>query len=332
MVTIRDVMSSFELYQPSNTEDALALLDRLGDDTWVMAGGKDSLNWFKDRIARPKSVVELMSIEEMKGIRETADGIEIGALTTVTERENNPLIQSKYGLLAESARRVASPQIRNAGTIGGNVSQDTRCWYYQDGLPCYRAGGNTCFADTPVGQNREHAIFGADRCVAVTPSDTAPAFVAMEAQMVIRSSKGERVVDAEDFFVGPGVDIKKMTTLKPGEILTHIRVPNTWAGARFYFEKVADRNTWDFALVNIAAVLKVSGGTIQGARIVAGGVEPVPRRIIAAEQLVTGETQSEETAALAGRVSVRGAKPLNFNHFKVPLLESLVKRAVRDAA
>lgn len=332
MVTIRDMMPSFELYQPSSTEDALDLLDRLGDDTWVMAGGKDSLNWFKDRIARPKAVVELMSIEEMKGIKETADGVEIGALTTLTELETNPIIQSKYGLLAESARRAASPQIRNAGTVGGNVSQDTRCWYYQDGLPCYRAGGNTCFADTPVGMNREHTIFEADRCVAVTPSDTAPALVALEAQMVIRSSGGERVVDAEDFFVGPAKDIKRMTVLKQGEILTHIRIPNTWAGSRFYFEKIADRNAWDFALVNIAAAIKVSGGSIQGARIVSGGVQATPRRIIAAEELVTGETQSEETAALAGRVSVRGAKPLNYNHFKVPLLENLVKRAVRDAA
>lgn len=332
MVTIRDMMPSFELYQPSRTEDALELLDRLGDDAWVMAGGKDSLNWLKDRNARPKAVVELMSIEEMKGIKETPDGVEIGALTTLTQLETNPLIQSKYRVLADGARGAASPQIRNAGTLGGNVSQDTRCWYYQDGLPCYRAGGNTCFADTPVAMNREHAIFGADRCVAVTPSDTAPAMVVLEAQMVIRNSKRERVVDAEDFFVGPGVDIKRMTTLKPGEILTHIRIPNTWAGSRFYFEKIADRNTWDFALVNIAAALKVSGGVIQGARVVAGGVEPVPRRITAAEALVTGEAQSEEVAALAGRVSVRGAKPLNYNHFKVPLLESLVKRAIRDAA
>lgn len=232
MVTIRDMMPSFELYQPSTIEDALALLDQHGKDAWVMAGGKDSLNWFKDRIKRPKAVVELTGIAAMKGIRETADGIEIGALTTLTEIETNPLIQAKFRVLSDAVRKAASPQIRNAGTIGGNVAQDARCWYYQDGLPCYRAGGNTCFADTPAGQNREHALFNADRCVSVTPSDSAPALLVLEAKMVIRNSGGERVVEAEDFWIGPKIDITRMTVLKDDDILTAIRIPNTWAGAK----------------------------------------------------------------------------------------------------
>ena len=144
----RDMMPSFELLQPAKLADALSLLDRRGKDIWKMAGGNDSLDWFKDRVKRPKAVMDLGGIAELKGIRETADGIEIGALTTLAEIANSPVIQSKFKVLAEAAGRVASPQIRNVSTIGGNASQDARCWYYRSGLNCYRAGGNTCFADT----------------------------------------------------------------------------------------------------------------------------------------------------------------------------------------
>ncbi len=326
---IRDMMRSFELYQPSSVADALALLDQYGKDGWVMAGGHDSLNWFKDRAKAPKAVIDLVGIAELKGIRETSDGLEIGALTTLSEVERHPVVLEKYGLLADATRKAASPQIRNAGTIGGNVAQDTRCWYYRDGMPCYRAGGNTCYADTPSAMNREHALFNADRCVAVTPSDTAGALVALDASMVIRSSGGERVVAAQDFFVGPATDITRMTVLGPGDILTAIRVPAAWAGAKFYFEKVADRNTWDFALVSVAAAIKVNGGVIADARVVCGGVECVPRRLTAVEATVKGEAPGAEIAEIAGSAASRGARPLNYNHFKVPLMENLVKRAIR---
>ena len=156
---------------------------------------------------------------------------------------------------------VASPQIRNQGTIGGNVSQDTRCWYYRGGWPCYRAGGNICYADTPEGRNREHAILHADRCVAVNPSDSAPALIALDAKFVMRTPKGERVVDAEDYFIGPDIDITRLHILQPGDLLTAIRIPSTWAGAQFYFEKVRDRNVWDFPLMNVASAMVLSGGS-----------------------------------------------------------------------
>src|SRR5438874_5184816 len=250
---IRDVMPAFELYQPTQLRDAFALLDRFGKDAWKMAGGYDSLSWFKERIKRPKAVIDLAGIAEMKGIRETPDGIEIGALTTLTEIERHPAIKAKYRVLVDAAAKVASPQIRNHGTLGGNASQDARCTYYRYGLPCYRAGGNACYADTPEGVNREHALFDTDRCVAVSQSDTAPALVALDAKFVVRSSKGERVVDAEEFFIGPKIDITRMTSTKPEEILVAIRIPATFANAYFYFEKVADRNAWDFPLVNVAS-------------------------------------------------------------------------------
>src|ERR1700758_4710708 len=329
---VKDMMPGFELYQPTQLDDALALLDRYGKDGWKMAGGNDSLSWFKERVKRPKAVIDISGITALKGIRETPDGVEIGALTTLTEIERNPLVRAKYRVLADAARRVASPQIRNTGSIGGNLAQDARCWYYRYGLPCYRAGGNTCFADTPEGVNREHALFDADRCVAVSPSDTAPALVALDAKMVIKSSKGERVASAEEFFIGPKTDITRLTSVKPEEILTAVRVPNSWAGARFYFEKVADRDTWDFALVNVAAAIKVTNGAIDAARVACGGVSCTPRLIKVAEDIVKGSPQSEETAELAGKTATHGARPVNYNQFKIPLMANLVTRAVRDAA
>jgi xanthine dehydrogenase YagS FAD-binding subunit len=330
MAVIRDVMPMFELYQPTSVDDALALLDRHGSDAWVFAGGLDTFDWLKDRAKRTNVVVDLSQIAELRGIREVDGGLEIGAMTTLTEVVRHPVVRERFGLLMEAAELVASPQIRNQGTLGGNVSQDTRCWYYRSGWTCYRAGGNICYADTPTAINREHAIFDADRCVAVTPSDTAPALVALDAQMVIRrAGGGERVVPAEQYFVGPGIDIMRMTVLRPGELLTAIRIPGTWAGAQFYFEKVRDRQVWDFPLVNVASAMKASGGTIQEMRIAVGAVSAVPRRLTAVEQSVAGKPRNEETAEAAGQLAIEGAVPLRYNGYKVPLMKNLVKRAIR---
>ncbi len=328
----KDMMQSFELFQPRDLDGAVELLDRFGERGWAIAGGYDSLDWFKDRIKTPDAVIDLDGIEELRGIRETEDGIEIGALTTLTEVELSPMVRERYGLLGDAARRVASPQIRNAATLGGNICQDTRCWYYRFGLACYRAGGNICYADTPVAMNREHALFEHNRCVAVTPSDTAPALVALDASIVIRNVSGERVVPAEEFFMPQSRDITRMTVLEPGDLLTAIRVPHTWSGARFYFEKVADRNTWDFPLVNVAAAMMLDGaGNIKAMRLACGGVQCTPKRLATVEALVKGRPPNEETAKLAGAAAVEGARPLNFNHFKIPLMENLVKRALQNA-
>jgi xanthine dehydrogenase YagS FAD-binding subunit len=325
----KDMMPGFTLYQPTDLQNALGLTAKFGPDGWILAGGYDSLDWFKDRIKRPAAVIDLSDITELKDIRETTNGIEIGALTTLTEIHKSSLIKQKFGLLSDAAGKVASPQIRNHGTIGGNVCQDARCWYYRSGLDCYRAGGNTCYADTPQGMNREHCLFNANRCVAVSPSDTAPALIALEAEMIVVNQAGEETIPAEDFFVGPGTDITSMTALKPGDVLTAIRIPDTWAGSEFYFEKVADRNTWDFALVNIASAMKIKDELISEIRIVCGGVECVPKRLTVVENIVSGSPRNEETAQLAGNSASRGATPLNQNHFKIPLMENLVKRAIR---
>jgi xanthine dehydrogenase YagS FAD-binding subunit len=329
MAVIRDVLPAFELFQPSTVDDAVQLLERYRDDYWVLAGGLDSMDWLKDRLRKPRYVIDLSRIPDLVGVRDANGGVEIGAMTPLTQVVRHPLVRERFGLLAEAAELVASPQIRNQGTIGGNVSQDTRCWYYRGGWNCYRAGGNICYADTPTAINREHAILDADRCVAVSPSDTAPALVALEAQMVVRSARGERVVNAEDYFVGPGIDIIKMTVLQPGELLTSIRIPATWAGAQFYFEKVRDRQVWDFPLVNVASAIKFSNGKIDGARLVVGAVAATPKRLPAVETAIVGKPRDEQTAALAGRMAVEGAVTLRYNGYKVPLMRNLVKRAVR---
>jgi xanthine dehydrogenase YagS FAD-binding subunit len=333
MATIHDVMPAFELFQPISISDGLALLDKYKKDVWVLAGGLDSFDWLKDRNKRPKVVVDLSGIAELKGVKPSADGgVEIGAATTLTEVVRNETVRSKFPMLMQAAELVASPQIRNQGTLGGNVSQDTRCWYYRAGWTCYRAGGNICYADTPTAINREHAIFDANRCVAVNPSDTAPALIALDAKMVIRSVAGERIVDAEHYFIGPSIDITRMTVLKPGELLTAIRIPGTWAGAPFYFEKVRERQVWDFPMVNVAAVLKVSNGTILSSRIVVNAVAAHPMRLTSVEEAVAGKPRNEETAKMAGDLAVQGAQPLQHNAYKIPLMRNLVKRAIRGEA
>jgi len=303
MAIIRDMIPAFELFQPTSAEDAIDRLIEYGDEGWVLAGGLDSFDWWKERIKRPAAVVDLANVDELRGVRVTADGVEIGAMTTLTEVAKHPELLANYSVLTDAAAQIATPQIRNRGTIAGNLAQDTRCWYYRGGWPCYRAGGNTCYASAPTAMNREHAIMGTSRCVAVSPSDSAPALIALDAQFVIQGSGGERVVDAEDFFMRPSVDIERMTILEPGELLTAIRIPSTWAGS--------------------------SGGVIQEVRLAANGAAPYPMRLSDSERIVQGQAPSDALGRQAGDVAVQDAQPLRHNDYKVPLLSNLVRRAVR---
>jgi xanthine dehydrogenase YagS FAD-binding subunit len=328
MAIIRDGMAPFDLYQPTSIEDALSLANRLGADAWVLAGGLDSLERFKDRIKRPKAVIDLGNIDELRGVRREGEDLVIGSMTTLTEVSLHPEIRARFALLAKAAGEVASPQIRNQGTIGGNISQDTRCWYYRGGWDCYRAGGGTCYAGESLeGQNREHAIFGAEGCVAVTPSDTAPALVALEARLVIRNAGGRREVAVDDYFVGPGSDITRLNVLKAGDLLTEIRLPATWAGATFYFEKVHDRPVWDFPLVNIATAMHLSGERIDRSRFVLGAVAARPWRLPRVEAAVAGSLRNA-VADSASRIAAEGAVPLKNNGYKMALARNLVKRAI----
>ncbi len=323
-----DVMPNMELYQPVMLEDAITIAERLGDRGWLVGGGQDTYGWLKDRAKATDALIDLSGIESLRGVRQDGDTLEIGAMTTLTELADDPLIREHYSLLADAAAIVASPQIRNIGTIGGNVSQDVRCWYYRRGLSCYRAGGNLCYADTPEGMNREHALFEGSRCVAAGASDTAPALVALNASMVIRNSGGEREVSAEDFFVGPARDILNTTIMRPGDILTAIRLPADWRDATFYFEKVADRNVWDFSLVNIAAAFRLNGDAITDASVVCGAVQTTPRRLRNVENAVHGMSKDMATAEAVAPMATAGARVLAHNGFKVPLMQNLVKRAI----
>jgi xanthine dehydrogenase YagS FAD-binding subunit len=324
-----DVMPDVQLYQPAELDDALNLADRYAADGWILGGGQDTYGWLKDRAKHPQAMIDLNGIEALRGIRASDNGIEIGAATTLREIISDERIKRDYSLLSDAAAVVASPQIRNVGTLGGNLVQDARCWYYRRGLACYRAGGNTCYADTPDGMNREHAVLGGSRCVAVSPSDTATALVALDATMVVQSVAGERTVSADDFFVGPATHITQMTSLEAGEILTAVRVPAKWAGQRFYFEKVADRNVWDFALVSIAVAMSMDGDSIGESRFVCGGVACTPHRLRNVENAARGKSLSDESADAVATMAAAGARPLNANQYKLPMMENLVRRAMR---
>ncbi len=303
MAVIRDMIPPFELFQPTGVDDAVRLMRRHGDRGWVLAGGLDTLDWFKDRIKRPEAVIDLGGVDELKGIAAGDDGgLEIGAMTSLADVAENGDVRSGYPLLAEAAGLVATPQIRNQGTLGGNIAQDTRCWYYRSGWPCYRAGGNICYAATPRSMNREHCIVGASRCVAVNPSDTAPALIALDAEMVVADTSGERAYAARDFFIGPEIDIERMTVLEPGDLLTRIRLPAPWDGARWYFEKIRDRKAWDFALVSVASMLRVEGGVIRDARIAVNGIAPYPVRATAAERAARGRHGLVKSFTSGGRL------------------------------
>lgn len=333
MANIKDMIPAFELLQPMTIEAAMELMDVHRSEGWVLAGGLDSFDWFKDRIKRPTAVIDLGGIDELKGIREAeGGGLEIGAMTTLTDIVRHPQLRAEYSVVSIAAEHVATPQIRNQGTVGGNVAQDTRCWYYRSGWPCYRAGGNTCYAAAPEAMNREHCIMGRNRCVAVNPSDVAPALIAVDAKMIVENTSGPHVYDAEDFFIGPAIDITRMTVMKPRDLLTRIHIPATWANADFYYEKVRDRGSWDFQLVSIAAAFRKSGNTIEEARIVVNGVAPFPVRLDAVERFVAGTSGDEATAVAAGELAIDGARALRHNDYKIPMMRNLVRRAVRSVA
>ena len=330
MAVIRDVMPAFELFQPASIDAALELLDRHGSSAWVLAGGLDSFDWLKDRIKRPSVVVDLSAIAELKGIRTRGDGLEIGAMTTLTEVVRHPVVRERYSILLKAAEAAASPQIRNQGTIGGNVSQDTRCWYYRAGWSCYRAGGNICYADTPTAINREHAILGADRCVAVNPSDTSPALIALEAEMVIRSRDGERVV------AGRGLLHRSGHRHHAHDGAPHRRAADGHPAARNVGRRaLLFREGRRSERVGLPARQRRVGSRDVGRHRSSAcaspstASRPTPLRLPAVENAVRGKRRDEATAVAAGDLAIAGAVPLHHNAYKVPLLRNLVKRAVR---
>ena len=329
-------MRPFDYTSASSLETALEILSLTSDGTIrPLAGGTDLLTLMKADIVTPEQLVDIKRATGLSsGIEETADGLRIGALTSLSDIETHPLIRERYTALAEAVAIAATPQLRNMATIGGNLLQRPRCWYYRNPLfHCWLKGGDTCHARD--GQNRLHALFGDAPCVAAHPSDPATALLALDASVTVRGASGrgasgERQIALADFFTLPTDDHRLETALQPGELILDIRLPAT--GARSTYLKAMDRKVWAFALVGVAAALRVEHGTVSDARVVLGGVAPIPWRVPAAEQALIGSTPDTATFDRAANAALTDAQPLEQNGYKVPLAQSLVRQALATVA
>lgn len=328
-------MKSLRNVNPKSFQEAARTL--AGDPkAMAVGGGSDLLQLLKEHTIAPDTLVNLKAIPNQSAILYQLDGsrrvsgVTINALTTLTEIASDAMIRDEYTVLAQAAGQVATPQIRNAGTIAGNVMQRPWCWYYRNNFPCYKNGGNTCFSIT--GENDFHAIFGGGPSFIVHPSDTAPALVALGARFKIQGANGMREVAAADFFQPPTVNPAKENVLASGEVLTEIAIPAPAKGTRSTYLKVLDREAWTHAVVGVAAVLEMDGAVCKSARVVLSGVAPIPWRVQAVEQMLTGQRITEDLLVRAGEKAVEGARPLAKNAYKVPLLRASVKQALRTAS
>jgi xanthine dehydrogenase YagS FAD-binding subunit len=323
-------MKSFENIDAKSVKEAVSLLQKFHQQKKIAAvvgGGSEYLQLMKDQVVNPEYVVNLKTIPGLNYIKEERGGFRIGALTTLTEIEEHPAAREKLLILSEAAGEAASPQIRNAGTIAGNICQRPFCWYFRSSnFNCLRKSGQVCY--TVTGDSRFHAILGAGPSYIVHPSDTAPALVALNAQIKIAGPAGEKTMPLEKFFVLPSVDFKRENILNPAEIVTEIYVPYPKSGSKGFYHKVRERLAWDHAIVAVATIVQSSGGVVGDAGVVLGGVAPIPWRAPKAEEFLRGKRIDEDTAQKAGEIAVEGAKPLKDNAYKVGMARSLVQRAL----
>jgi xanthine dehydrogenase YagS FAD-binding subunit len=303
---------------------------REGRKAAFAGGGSDLLALVKGRIAAPDVLVNLKTVRDLDGVAVGRDQTTIGGLITLTALSRHAEIRTGYAVLAEAAGTVATPQIRNVGTLAGNVCQRPWCWYYRNGFPCFKAGGNQCFSF--AGENQFNAIFGGGPSYIVHPSDTAPALVALEARFRIVQPAGERTAAAADFFTLPRENAARENVLADDEVLASISLPPARPTTRSGYDKVMDRAAWTHAVVSAAVVLDVEDNICRSARIVLGGVAPIPWRVPEAEGVLVGQRITPELAARAGEVAVAGARPLSKNAYKVPLTKGVVERAVLRVA
>ena len=317
------MLPSFDYVRPGSLRDAIKHLSSYG--ARIHAGGTDLLSCLRDRVLDVEKVVSISNLNRLKGIGQRSDGsMSIGALTTVAEVAANHIVKGRYAGLAQAASEVGSPQLRNQGTIGGNICQKPWCWYYRDDYNCLRKGGDICYAKD--GENQYHSLFGSDGiCYIVHPSDMAPALVALEAKVRIAGPGGTRTVPMEDFHVRPEEEVQKETVLESDEIVTEIVVPPAPQGLRSSYRKVRMRRSFDFALAGVALALQFSGGKVVGGRVVLSGAAPVPWRSTAVEDVITGEKLTARTIARAADAVVRDAEPLEHNGYKVPLFRGLIE-------
>ncbi len=319
------MLPNFAYIRARSKQEALDNLASQG--AYVHAGGTDLLGCARDEVFEVEKLVSISRLEELKGITHADEGgIRIGALTTISEIAASAVIRKSYPGLAQAASDVASPQLRNQGTLGGNLCQRPRCWYFRGDFHCAKKGGDMCYA--VEGENRYHAIFGGDPCYIVHPSDTAPMLVALGAEVRISGARGERSMALEDFFVLPDQDLERENVLQQGEIVTEVVLPAA-SGVKSSYRKIRERGAWDFALVSVALAVRLSGSTVAEARVVLGGVAPAPWRSAAAEAALIGKEPNPSVAAAVAAAAVAGAQPLEQNAYKVllakgALMESLV--------
>ncbi len=323
-------MQAFEYANPKTVQEALALLGANWGDADVLAGGTDLLSLMKDYIHTPKRVVNIKGIKELGGIRKTAGGLRIGALVTVEELLSSPLVRSEYPSLAAAARGITSPQVRNVGTVGGDLCQRPRCWYFRtgNGLLARDKSGRSM---VPNGENRYHAIFPQGSAYFVSASSFGPPLIALGAKVKLVSSSGEREVPVAEFFVAPQDDASREVALKPDELLTEIVIPPA-AGKRNATYEIRQREALDWPLATASVALTMKGTSVGAARIVLGHAGPTPVRAEAAERAITGKAVTPETADAAGQAATEGAQPLSQNAYKLTLVRTAVKRALLEAA
>jgi xanthine dehydrogenase YagS FAD-binding subunit len=327
-------MKSFENVNVTSVKQATMLLQKFQQEkksAIVVGGGSEILQLMKERVVTPDYVVNLKTIPGLNSIKEERGGIRIGALTTLVEVEEHPAVREKFLILSEGAAEAASPQIRNSGTIGGNLCQRPFCWYFRSAhFDCLRKGGQVCYS--VAGDSRYHAIFGGGPSFIVHPSDLAPVMVALDAQIRIVNVAGERIIPLEKFFVLPQVDFKHENILKPGDIVTEIFVPYPKSGSKGFYHKVRERLAWDHAIVSVATVVQSSGGVVRDARVVLGGVAPIPWRAPKAEDFLRGQKIDDAAAQKAAEIALEGARPMKDNTYKVGLARSLIQRGLLASA
>jgi xanthine dehydrogenase YagS FAD-binding subunit len=316
-------------YDARTAEEAVSLIEGYHGEAKIIAGGIDLLGLIKNEVISPAVLVNIKNIPSMDTITENSEGLEIGALARINDIERSPTLSETYPLLVEIAHSIGSPQIRNMATIGGNLCQEVRCWYYRRSpktgisFMCRRKKeGNPCYALN--GENENHAIFGESECLAVSPSDMATGLCALNAKINTFSPNGERTIPIRSFYTSLG------NVLGPTEIITSVLVPKVKAQTKQRFLKFRPRKAIDFSTASVASVITSVDNVIQDAKIIVGGVSPTPYEAVAAEQILIGESIKEHVAEKAAGAAIKDAMPLNKNGFKVPLVRALVKRSILD--
>jgi xanthine dehydrogenase YagS FAD-binding subunit len=320
-------MKDFKIAEPQTIDQVNSLTIDKKDRYHLMAGGTDLLTEIKDEIIGPEFVVDLKSIPGLSYIKKEKSGVRIGALTSLTRLAEDPLIKNEYPALHEAANSVATPQLRNMGTAGGNLCQRPRCWYYRDPqVKCRKKGGSRCFAFR--GKNKYHALLGGGLCYIVHPSDLAPALISLDAKISINSPQGDKTIPLANFYILPKVNVRKENILEPNEVLREIRIPLIKKEDKSTYSKFIERGAWDFAIVSAAVKGTVSGGIFRDIKIVLGGVAPIPWKLTKAENIIKGKKVTEDLVRKAAREALKEAKPLEENGYKKELAETVLCRAV----